>query len=692
MGAFCFSSFTLAPGEKTDFILLSGIADSKEEIENIFEKYNTSDKVKNALEETRIYWKKQVNVDFHTQDPDFDSYMKWVSFQPFLRRLFGCSFLPHHDYGRGGRGWRDLWQDCLSLLLMNPQNVGAMIEKNYGGVRIDGTNATIIGDGDGNFIADRNGIARIWMDHALWPLITTSLYINQTGDIEILKKQVPYFKDAQTMRGTEIDTLWNDAYGNKQRTEDGQVYTGSVLEHILIQQLAAFYDVGVHNIYRLRGADWNDALDMAAENGESVAFTCAYAGNLHTLASILRLMESAGETRGARFPIINANLYIKNTSTRLFTPYKILRMDGMNILFIGIITQDVINQTKSESLVGSFVDTAAAAAEVGKICNAHNSIDIDFTVLLTHIGFEEDRHLARQLDPAWGVDLIIGGHSHTLPEHAVEENGVVIAQAGTGTDQIGRFDIIVDTDNNCIDSYTWRTVPICAETCPRNPAMEQVLHRFTSQVDEKYSHIVGRFRRELTHPQRTQETELGNLFADIFTRSLGVDVMLIGSGSIRAEKLGPIVTYGDLIEGFPYDDGVFMFKVTGQQLRQMLHYMLREEAYTGHTEFYQLPSTLRLRYDRRKGDFDYFTYCGREVGKEIGDDALFTVGMQNYHFKNIESFFNISYDTLCKLQKPRSVATSCQDILMEYFREHEMLDAVVDGRMTILPPTAREGD
>ena len=135
-----------------------------------------------------------------------------------------------------------------------------------------------------------------------------------------------------------------------------------------------------------------------------------------------------------------------------------------------------------------------------------------------------------------------------------------------------------------------------------------------------------------------------------------------------------------------------MFKVTGQQLRQMLRYMLREEAYAGHTEFYQLPSTLRLRYDRAKGDFDYFTYCGKEVGKEIGDDALFTVGLQNYHFKNIESFFNISYDTLCKLQKPRSVATSCQDILMEYFREHEMLDAAVDGRMTILPPAAGEGD
>ena len=86
-----------------------------------------------------------------------------------------------------------------------------------------------------------------------------------------------------------------------------------------------------------------------------------------------------------------------------------------------------------------------------------------------------------------------------------------------------------------------------------------------------------------------------------------------------------------------------------------------------------------------------FDVAQSEVGKEISDDALFTVGLQNYHFKNIESFFNISYDTICKLQKPRSVATSCQDVLMEYFREHEMLDAAVDGRMTILPSTAQTG-
>lgn len=296
MGAFRFQPVSLAPGEKTDYIVLLGVEDSKEDILRIFEAYNTSDKVQKAFEDTKSYWQNQVAVSIHTREPDFDRLMKWICFQPFLRRLFGCSFLPHHDYGRGGRGWRDLWQDCLSLLLMDPQSVGQMIALNYGGVRIDGTNATIIGSGNGEFLADRNGIARVWMDHALWPLMTTKLYIDQTGDVELLNKQVSYFKDAQTMRGTEIDDQWEPKQGNRQLTCEGEPYMGSILEHLLLQQLTAFYEVGDHNIYRLRGADWNDALDMACEHGESVAFTCAYAGNLLHLAAMVSLLDRQSST------------------------------------------------------------------------------------------------------------------------------------------------------------------------------------------------------------------------------------------------------------------------------------------------------------------------------------------------------------------------------------------------------------
>ena len=294
MGAFTFKPVAVPPGEEVHYIVLLGAEDDSEAIRAVYNQYNTWCKVCASLEDTKQHWQQKVNVSFETGSRDFDNLMSWVCFQPFLRRLFGCSFLPYHDYGRGGRGWRDLWQDCLSLLIMDPQGVGEMIEKNFGGVRMDGTNATIIGDGDGNFIADRNGIARVWMDHALWPLMTTKLYIDQTGDLEILLKKAPYFKDRLAFRGTGPDEQWVSSQGSQQRTAAGDIYEGTILEHLLIENLTAFYEVGDHNIYRLRGADWNDALDMAAEKGESVAFTCAYAGNLRTLAQLLLKLEVKG--------------------------------------------------------------------------------------------------------------------------------------------------------------------------------------------------------------------------------------------------------------------------------------------------------------------------------------------------------------------------------------------------------------
>ena len=145
--------------------------------------------------------------------------------------------------------------------------------------------------------------------------------------------------------------------------------------------------------------------------------------------------------RCANFPIVNANLYIKPTETNLFKPYHILEIDGIRILFIGIITEEVIAKSKSEPLIGSFICIEEAAREVEYICNSYKDIDIDLTVLLTHIGFDQDLLLAQLLPKEIGVDLIIGGHSHTILEQTAQQNDILIAQVGSGTDQIGRFDL-----------------------------------------------------------------------------------------------------------------------------------------------------------------------------------------------------------------------------------------------------------
>lgn len=297
MGGICFRRSTLTPGEEKTYILVLGYGSSEKQLSDAVKKYRTIAACKEALEATKAYWKEKINVSYHTGSEEFDAWMHWVNFQPMLRRIYGCSFLPHHDYGRGGRGWRDLWQDCLALLIMNPSGVKDMLISNYGGVRMDGTNATIIGLGQGEFIADRNNITRVWMDHGVWPLITTKLYIEQSGDLDILLKENYYFKDLQAVRGEEKDTLWKPEDGNHVRTKAGREYQGSILEHILIENLTAFYDVGEHNHIRLRGADWNDALDMAKERGESVAFTALYGSNLEQLAELVTKLGVAGNRK-----------------------------------------------------------------------------------------------------------------------------------------------------------------------------------------------------------------------------------------------------------------------------------------------------------------------------------------------------------------------------------------------------------
>jgi 5'-nucleotidase/UDP-sugar diphosphatase len=380
----------------------------------------------------------------------------------------------------------------------------------------------------------------------------------------------------------------------------------------------------------------------------------------------------------ANFPIVNANLYIKKYHKRLMRPYLILNMAGFDILFIGVITDAVLKALKLESDIGSYISLQQASIDVGRICNAYKDEDIDLTILLTHIGFESDKELAAMLNPEWGVDMIIGGHSHTILEQPAVVNDVLIVQAGVGTDQIGRFDIVVDDDTNSIVEWKWQLIPVDDDLAEPDVELQKLIDSFKEAVDRKYNTIVCRLARKLTHPRREEETSLGNLFADIFALRAQVDVMFVGSGSIRGEELGPCVTLGDLRSIFPYDDVLHKFSITGAQLACIFAHIMRSENRDGEGENYQINRGVQAVYNDARRTLESLTISGQPVK----DDGQYTICLQGYHHKNSAANLGLTNEELMAIEGSRVVTTSVRDVLEEYLSSHQRLNSKVEGRLT----------
>lgn len=386
--------------------------------------------------------------------------------------------------------------------------------------------------------------------------------------------------------------------------------------------------------------------------------------------------------RCCKFPIVNANIYIKTNGMRLFNSHKIIRLDGMNILVIGIVTEEIMGHAKKDTLLGTFVDVNDAAEEVGAIINGYKGVDIDFTILLTHIGFENDIRLAEQLDPELGVDVIIGGHSHTLLEKPEEVNGILIVQAGIGTDQIGRMEIEIDTERNAADSYTWETVPIDAEHCEKNTAIEELILNYKKVTDEKYGGILTTFTAKATHPSRYQETSAGNLFCDILQERYQTDLIILGSGSLRKKEIGPIVTVGDLMGMYSYDEKLLLVLLTGREIKEAMRHMLGEvpESEEGHGEYYQISRGWRFVYERKTESLVEATYQGRPVA----DDQIFRTGIEGFHLDNLSRFLGIDEEKVRERGQARLITGNVRAALEEYMREQTHLIPRLEGRTMIV--------
>jgi len=290
VGAIQFSKIKLKPNDTFKFVVVTGIGFNQEEADKEIAT-TTFEQALKAKEELDQFWIKQTKAkQIHSENPHFDiSWNKWWFYQLCMRYWFGNTAHPQFDYGTDFSGWREIWQDMIGVILMDPESTKSHLLQTLEGIRPDGTNATRFLARTKKFGSDQ--INGLWCDHPYWTTQTVCIYANQSGNLDIfLKDGIKYFKDQYISRGDDLDEAWPKGTIGSHQNQNKKPVTGSVIEHLLAQVLPMFYDAGKNGLLAIKRADWNDAVDQT--KGESVTFSFALVQDLKDLIQILHELKN----------------------------------------------------------------------------------------------------------------------------------------------------------------------------------------------------------------------------------------------------------------------------------------------------------------------------------------------------------------------------------------------------------------
>ncbi|MEZ0482052.1 cell wall-binding repeat-containing protein [Planococcus sp. SSTMD024] len=208
-------------------------------------------------------------------------------------------------------------------------------------------------------------------------------------------------------------------------------------------------------------------------------------------------------------------------------------------------------------------------------------------VALTHIGYDDnaavdnDRTLAAEVE---GIDVIVGGHTHTKLLPPVQVEDTVIVQANEYNKFLGQLDVTFDADGN-VTNFVGEHHEVAAAEADAEAA--EILAPYKEEVDELKDTEIGVEANVFLNGTRGEfgvrasETNLGNFITDGMlekAKQINPDttIALQNGGGIRESiDEGPI-TYGEILTVMPFGNALAIMEVTGQEIKDALEHSVRE--------------------------------------------------------------------------------------------------------------------
>ncbi len=268
----------------------------------------------------------------------------------------------------------------------------------------------------------------------------------------------------------------------------------------------------------------------------------------------------------------------------MFEPYVIKAYGDKRVAFFGInvTPEGLISAKNYEGMryVRS-LDVADATARFLK-----EVLKVDYTVMISHIGYTSyDPDEPNDVDiikASHYIDLVIGGHSHTVvkpgTEFATVANAdgrmIPIGQNGKSGKFVTTFDIDLETG-----AVEHRLIAVDAswdKAARSYPAMERWLARYKQGVDSLMNNPVGTSARFMKNSSDAAQNWVCDATMAILPELSGVDNIqfaIMNKGGIRTDMPKGTVTEGLISSMFPFDNRFMVLEITGQDLLDGLKVM-----------------------------------------------------------------------------------------------------------------------
>jgi 5'-nucleotidase len=315
--------------------------------------------------------------------------------------------------------------------------------------------------------------------------------------------------------------------------------------------------------------------------------------------------------------------------------YTVIERGGIRFGIFGLLGKEALHYTSGGA--ATFADPIETAKEMVTLLREKEKVDV--VIALSHGGLEKgkdgrytDGEDVRMAKAVPGIDVVIGGHSHTfLGEAIIVNDRTPVVQAGKNSNSLGELVITIDGTKLTVDSY--KLYPI-DDTIAGDRAIADEIDTLKKGVTAAVFASRG-YRIDQPLAMAPQDlpntfidiaasTILANLCTDAFRNATKADIGFTVNGAMRAgltKGKSGVQTVYDVFAVAPLGAGVVDQTAgsalvtgyfTGQDLKNLVEFLLVDNP-THPGEFFPRASGMRFRYDPSRSKFDAVTAI------ELGD-------------------------------------------------------------------------